>query len=812
MRRRLLWLAIALLLAAACGTPEQRAETHIERGQEALSQGEIRAALLEFESALKLRPDDAALYEQIGDVLFEDAEANEEALAYYQEANRLEPERLHSKMRVARLIAVNDPKRARALVDEEMRRNGRSPIVLRTRAHLALLDGQLDEALFAARDAVKYDDTSAPSWAQLGVVYLAKISARRRRGEDPGPTLHGLALGAFDKVEEAKGGAYPRARLEKARVFLSVGQPKQAKAQFLDAVNLAKQQGIKAETKLAIRNTIDFARRVGDGPLLRSMFRDLTELEPGNYAVWDSLAEAYDAFPGHTGEEIYLELLGRDPKAATVHVLYAGWLIRHERADDAVAQLENARDQGVDALVLDEALVRLSLMRGDLARARAVWVEMAEEDAKARPTRFAEAQVALAENRLDDAITILEALSREEPQYETERMLALALQRRGDLHEARIAVDRAIRLAPPPKAAALRLRARIDVDSEAWRSAVSVYESLLEKLQPLTPSEQADYALALRRAGRVEESRAVLEQALARPPLRPHVALVFAELEGETQPKRSYRLLKRVHGMAPMQLDVLERLTRLDLDRGRPGAAYKRLDRLVEKRLAGPAILLLRARTLAALGELPAAEADVLRAFEADPALPGAIDLLYQLYAAQGKLAEARHSFEEADAAGVLHAGARRLLARLYREDGENARARETLERVVAEAPELWAARSDLAFLLASSGSELDRALELAREAHAEARGEPYALDVLGWVELQSGRPELALRHFDAAIRTADRGANGATPTLHYHRGMALRALGRDADAAAALRKALGQGDFPEAEEARQQLEALPVS
>ena len=159
-------LAVALLVLAACGTPEQRAATHIERGQEALDESDVRAALLEFQSALKLRPGDPDLYERIGDVLFEHAEANDEALAYYQEARRLDPERLHSKMRVARLIGFTRPERARALVEPELGRNYRVPIVLRTHAHLSMLEGDLNAALIAARDAVRFDDTSAPSWAR----------------------------------------------------------------------------------------------------------------------------------------------------------------------------------------------------------------------------------------------------------------------------------------------------------------------------------------------------------------------------------------------------------------------------------------------------------------------------------------------------------------------------------------------------------------------------------------------------------------------------------------------------------------------
>ena len=196
----------------------------------------------------------------------------------------------------------------------------------------------------------------------------------------------------------------------------------------------------------------------------------------------------------------------------------------------------------------------------------------------------------------------------------------------------------------------------------------------------------------------------------------------------------------------------------------------------------------------------------MLRALEANPALPGTIDLLHEVYAAQDKLDEARRSFEQADEAGVLHAGARQLLARLYREQGDDARARETLERVLGEAPELWTARADLAVLLADDDAEIARAATLAGDALRDARGAPYASRVAGRVELRAGRAESALLHFESAIE-----AEGARvpAALHYQRGLALRELGRDDDAGAAFQQALDSGGFPEADEARRQLEGI---
>jgi tetratricopeptide (TPR) repeat protein len=800
------WFSIFALLVAACLSPEERALEHIARGEQELADDNVAAALLEFQSALKQRPGDAALYSQIGDVLYEHRQAYDEALPYYQEARRIDPESVHAKMREARLIAFHDPVRSQKLIDSELLYSrGVNPLVLRANAHLALIEGDLDKALISAREAVSIDDTSPPGWAQLGAVYIAKISARKRRGEDPGVLLYGLAIGAFDKVEELKGGAYPRARLEKARVYWFQGGRKRARIQFIDAVNLAREQGNVSETKFAIRTTIDYARRGGDDDLIRRMLREFVTLDPSDYSAWEALGRAYDAFPGHTGEEIHLELLELDPEDARSHVLYSGWLARQGREADAEVHLETARSEGVDAPLLGEALVRLALRRGDLASARAAWVEMAEEDETALATQIAAARIAMAEHRQSDAVALLTPLSNAKPRYETEWLLALAHHRRADLAAARRHVDRAMRLAAPPKSAALRLSASIYVDAHEWRRAIRAYEELLQSGQSLEPSERADFALALYRAERVDEGREILEElAEARPP-KPHPALIFWKLEGERQPERAYRVLARAHSAAPIQTELLALLTDIDLATQQPGVSHTRLTRLIDERLAGPYVLLLRAEVLAALRAFSEAEADVLRALEAAPSLPGAIDLLHELYTAQGKLEEARQSFEQADRAGVLHAGARQLLARLYREDGESERARETLERVVDEAPDLWTARADLAFLLADDEDEIGTALELARGALDDAGGGAYARDVAGWVELRAGRAESALRHFDMAIE-----AEGVRvpPTLHYHRGLALSALAREAEANAAFQRALAAGEFPEAEDARQQLEA----
>ena len=71
MQRATRWLAVVALVAAACASPEERLAHHVERGEAFLRDNEVDAALLEFQSALKIQPANAALYERIGDVLME---------------------------------------------------------------------------------------------------------------------------------------------------------------------------------------------------------------------------------------------------------------------------------------------------------------------------------------------------------------------------------------------------------------------------------------------------------------------------------------------------------------------------------------------------------------------------------------------------------------------------------------------------------------------------------------------------------------------------------------------------------------------
>ena len=118
------------------------------------------------------------------------------------------------------------------------------------------------------------------------------------------------------------------------------------------------------------------------------------------------------------------------------------------------------------------------------------------------------------------------------------------------------------------------------------------------------------------------------------------------------------------------------------------------------------------------------------------------------------------------------------ILARLEARAGRLDAARASLERALAEQGDLIGAKIDLAWVLAEAGTELERALELAQDAHSAAPHDPALSHTLGFVYLQQGLPELAADQFAHAIELAQESGR-ENASFHLHHGLALEALGR---------------------------------
>jgi tetratricopeptide (TPR) repeat protein len=129
----------------------------------------------------------------------------------------------------------------------------------------------------------------------------------------------------------------------------------------------------------------------------------------------------------------------------------------------------------------------------------------------------------------------------------------------------------------------------------------------------------------------------------------------------------------------------------------------------------------------------------------------------------------------------------------------------ETYERALARKPDLWVAQNDLAFLMAETGGDPDKAMGFAQKALTQRPEEPSVLDTVGWIYLKKGDSAKAIETLDRARAKAE-----GDPSINYHLGMAYAKAGKKEQAKTYLNKALAaEREFAGKEEAERTLKGM---
>jgi putative PEP-CTERM system TPR-repeat lipoprotein len=177
---------------------------------------------------------------------------------------------------------------------------------------------------------------------------------------------------------------------------------------------------------------------------------------------------------------------------------------------------------------------------------------------------------------------------------------------------------------------------------------------------------------------------------------------------------------------------------------------------------------------------------------------------LFRLYTRAGDPAKAEGVLNTRLKADAKDFAIRSILAGFYLEQKKYDPAIAEYTRLVAEHPTDPAALNNLAWLYQRQG-DLPKARELAERAFAAAPAAAQIGDTLGWILLAQGDADKAMTYLTGANSAAPR-----NPDIQYHLAVALRRVGRPADAQAMLETLLGSGvsftDKPEAEKLLQEL------
>ncbi len=537
-------------------------------------------------------------------------------------------------------------------------------------------------------------------------------------------------------------------------------------------------------------------------------------------------------------EQVWREALAQAPDSAPFRVGLGIHLWGKGETAEAEAILRAAAEE-LDRPQIWGALADLYRRAGRLDRAEEILSSALERTGGSEFLRLKQADLWIDTGRLDEAEALAESF--EQPAYREFVTGRIRLER-GDPAGALAAFDEGF-ASWPDNAGAHALAGRAAERLGLVERAFDEYRAAMREQAGGTEAPLAAARLAFS-LGRWPEAAEFAEIHVRTHPYRDPDAYLIgarASLEGGDVPRaREFlqalerqgalaqavaersRLEERISGVQAGERAVLD--SGLDLTavssepalralvdlRVRAGRGEEGLA-VVERALAAhpgtAAFLDLRGRALVALGRSAEGEQAFRAALAADADFAPSHAALGALALRRGALDEALAHFDRAVAAapGDVESAYRAARILLERGDGEGAQGR--LRAVLARDPMHVGAANDLAWLLAERGESLDEALALARRAARGPDPDPAILDTLAAVRLARHEPDEAVAVLQAGLER-----HPASGTLRYRLGLAQAAQGDTRTAGETLRRALGGGPFPEADDARAALARLEQS
>ncbi len=372
-------------------------------------------------------------------------------------------------------------------------------------------------------------------------------------------------------------------------------------------------------------------------------------------------------------------------------------------------------------------------------------------------------------NETQAAVSDLQALVSRMPSNHLLRLnLARALLARGDLDQARLQLEEAVKLRPD-FLGARELLARVYYFKGDRGNALKTADEILA-MAPNDLAAQLVRSGALLGLGERDRAREELRNIVDRNPNSPEAQYQVGYLAW----------LDKQSALAEEHFNKLRTLQPGD-PRGLIG--------FVETRFAEghtqEAIDLLAAevRKDPKRGDLRLAQANLMvRAQMYDPAAgifqellkqnPKSPDLLFKLaetYRRKGDLNLAIDTFRRASAAAPTDPVPLLQLGLLMDGTGRREQAKPIYEQVLRLQPDQPVALNNLAFIKADEGQNLDEALTMAQRARAQAPNDPNIADTLGWIYIKKNLTEEALNIFRDLVKREPN-----NPTFHYHFALAL--------------------------------------
>ena len=634
----------------------------------------------------------------------------------------------------------------------------------------------------------------------------AKVRAERALALDPKNVDAQLLLGnataglkdldgAVKEIEEAIALAPTNDRTYSSlgMVQLAKGDAEAAEAAFRKAVEVGPKS---VQAHLGLGNFLWAANRREEA--VKSFDRALA-LDPKHPLANRLLATVHASGPTPEKAEPYFKAMADLPGNTEGKLALAEFYLRTGKVDEGKKTLLAAASQAATYAPATRRLASLAYSEGRKADAYKQADEILAKNPKDADTLVMKGRMQVADGKLDDGLeTFKSAVAADARNVAAQFALGSAHAAKREVDQAIAAFTEVLRLNPRASAAQLQLANLYLAKGQVKQSATMAQDALTAA--PGNPMARLIRARTQLAQGQVQEAgveMSALEKQYPRAwPVQAQLGTYYA-VRGDLAKARA--AWETTLTLNPDAWEAQQGLVRLELAEKKVDAAWQRVSMLVDKHPTDARYRVEQARVAVARRDMPAAEASLKKAIEINPAAMDAYGMLGQVYFTQNKLDQARSEFENVVKRNPQSLGAQTLIGMILQQQGKNDEAMDQYRRTIEINPKAAVASNNLAWLQATSGGNLDQALQYAQAARQVLPDQPEVNDTLGYVYLKKNIPAQAIAPMLKAVEKDPRNA-----TYHFRLGQAYLLSGNKTKARDALQTALKlQADFAEAGEAR---------
>jgi tetratricopeptide (TPR) repeat protein len=247
-------------------------------------------------------------------------------------------------------------------------------------------------------------------------------------------------------------------------------------------------------------------------------------------------------------------------------------------------------------------------------------------------------------------------------------------------------------------------------------------------------------------------------------------------------------LYRRFYQPGSADLRPLQGLLQICAQEGHPAKAQSLLEEDLKKEPDSQPVRLLLASVATSERKFDLASEQYRWIQSKDPKSVPAYSALGDLYQLQGDTGNALASYEKARELAPKDPKILNAIALLESNGGQAQQAIATLNQQLRLDPNNAAAMNNLAFNLAETGTDLDRALALAEGVARKFPNDPAVTDTLGWVYAKRGLNQSAIKVLSILVKKYPK-----EPAFRYHLAMVLLQNKQPSDAKLEFLTALSQ-------------------